>query len=122
VLLSQWLNSRGGDARRFQHFSTADHVAAEETLAPNTVTGGPPVSGLVTLECNAGPSGITVHLASSIPSVAQPASSSIVISPGQKTGNVVVTTAPVSATKKPSITAETVSDAQRKSKKLVVNP
>jgi WD40 repeat protein len=91
------------------------------TLTPNPVTGGTPVSGVVTLEC-AGPAGVTVHLSSSIPSAAQPAPSDVAIPSGQKTGNVAVTTAPVSATKKPSIKAETVPDAQSKSKKLVVTP
>ncbi len=92
------------------------------TLTPSPVTGGTPVSGVVTLECNAGPAGVTVHLSSSIPSAAQPAPSDIAIPSGQKTANVAVTTAPVAATKKPSITAETVPDAQSKSKKLVVTP
>jgi hypothetical protein len=92
------------------------------TLTPNPVTGGTPVNGVVTLECNAGPAGVTVHLSSSIPSAAQPAPSDIAIPSGQKTGNVTVTTAPVPATKKPSIKAETVPDAQSKSKKLVVTP
>jgi WD40 repeat protein len=92
------------------------------TLTPSPVTGGTPVSGTVTLECNAGPSGVTVHLSSSLPAVAQPAPSDVAIPTGQKTGNIAVTTTPVSATKKPLIKAETVPDALSKSKKLVVTP
>jgi WD40 repeat protein len=91
------------------------------TLTPATVAGGSPVSGTVTLECDAAPGDVVVALSSSIPSVAQP-TPTITIHAGEATGPFTVTTSIVTATKKPTIEAETVPHAQSKSKKLVVNP
>ena len=91
------------------------------TLTPATVVGGASVNGTVTLECDAAPGDVVVTLSSSLPSVAQP-TPTITIPSGQASGAFTVTTSAVTATKKPAIKAETVSGAQNKSKKLVVNP
>ena len=90
-------------------------------MTPATVVGGASVNGTVTLECDAAPGDVVVTLSSSLPSVAQP-TPTITIPSGQASGAFTVTTSGVTATKKPAIKAETVSGAQNKSKKLVVNP
>ena len=91
------------------------------TVAPATVIGGATASGTVTLECNA-PGDIVVNLSSSIPSAAHPTMDAITILDGTASGNFVVATTPVTATKKPSIKAATLPDAQTKSKTLTVTP
>ena len=94
---------------------------AAMTLTPATVIGGTTVNGTVTIECDA-QDDVVVTLSSSIPSAAQPSPATVTIQPGQTSGTFTVTTSAVTATKKPTIKAETVPDAQSKSKKLVVNP
>ena len=91
------------------------------TVTPATVIGGATASGTVTLECNA-PGDIVVNLSSSIPAAAHPTMDAITILDGTASGNFAVATTPVTATKKPSIKAATVPDAQTKSKTLTVTP
>jgi hypothetical protein len=94
---------------------------ASVSLTPTPVQGGTPVTATVTLECQAGPDAVVVSVSSSLPSVAAPASSEIVIPTGSVAGTVTVNTTAVTAVKKPKISAA-VPDGQEKSKRLVVNP
>jgi hypothetical protein len=89
-------------------------------LTPATVVGGTSVNGTVALECDSADD-VVVTLSSSIPSAAQP-TPSITIPHGATAGTFTVTTSAVTATKKPAIKATTSSDAQSKTKKLVMNP
>jgi len=95
---------------------------ASLTLTPSTVVGGNSVAGTVSLECDTAPGDVVVTLSSSIPSVAQPSPTTVTIPHGAMSATFSMTTSAVTATKKPTIKAETVPGAQSKSKKLVVNP
>jgi len=89
-------------------------------LAPNPVQGGNPVSGVVTLECAAGPGNITVNLSSSKPAWATPAVSSIVIPAGSSSGNFGVNTFSVSVQSAAAIKA--TANGRFKTEKLIINP
>jgi len=94
--------------------------ALSVNLTPNPVRGGNPVSGVVTLECAAGPGNVTVNLSSSKPAVAAPAVSSIVIPAGSSSGSFGVNTSAVSV--QSSAVIKATANARFKTKKLVVDP
>jgi WD40 repeat protein len=89
------------------------------TFSQDTITGGSPVTGTVTLECNATPGDIVVHVASSLPLVALP-DATVTILHGTDSNTFNIATTAVTATKKPNITATTFADALSKAKKLIV--
>jgi hypothetical protein len=90
------------------------------SLAPNPVRGGNPVSGVVTLECAAGPGNVTVNLSSTKPAVANPAVASIVIPTGSNSGTFGVNTFRVAAQTTASIRA--TANGRFKAKGLIVKP
>jgi len=75
------------------------------TLTPSTVKGGNPVTGNVTLECNAATGSISVALSSDNTAVANPVLSTITIPKGQSSKAFQVTTKHVSSRVKVVITA-----------------
>jgi probable HAF family extracellular repeat protein len=93
---------------------------ASLTLSPTTVTGGKPVTGKATLECNAGPGPITVDLSSNNAGVASPVAASVVVSQGVKTANFDVTTNSVQARRCATISG--TANGISKSEKLTVKP
>jgi subtilisin family serine protease len=90
------------------------------TLTPNPVVGGNPVSGTAKLECKAGPGPISVALSSSNPAIASPDTASLVIPGGTQSMSFGVTTFPVAARAKATISG--TANALSKSKILTVNP
>jgi uncharacterized repeat protein (TIGR03803 family) len=88
-------------------------------LSPNPVVGGSSVSGVVTLECAAGPGDIVVTLSSSKPAIASPAAPTVTVSFGARTAPFTVTTVPVGSTTKAAIKA--TANGVTKSKTLTVN-
>ena len=70
-------------------------TAAQVSLNPSTITGGESSIGTVTLASPAGPNGVSVSLASSVPGVTVPAM--IMVSPGTTTATFRVNTTPVTA-------------------------
>jgi probable HAF family extracellular repeat protein len=89
------------------------------TVTPNPVKGGNPVTGNVTLECNAAPASITVALSSNNSAVANPVASTITIPKGQSSKTFQVTTKHVMARVKVVITAS--ANGVSKSANLNVN-
>jgi hypothetical protein len=75
------------------------------TVTPNPVKGGNPVTGNVTLECNAAPASISVTLSSDYPPVAKPVQATITIPKGQLSKSFQVTTTHPSARVKVVISA-----------------
>jgi len=90
------------------------------SLTPTTVIGGNLVSGTARLECKAGPGPVTVHLASSNAAVANPTTASIIVPVGYASAPFQVTTTPVVATTKATISA--TANASTKTRVLTVTP
>jgi hypothetical protein len=89
-------------------------------ITPTTLVGGGVSSGVVKLECKAAPGPILVEFGSTLPAVASTTVPSVLIAAGAQTAPVTVTTSPVTATKKPKITA--AANGVTKSKTLTVTP
>jgi hypothetical protein len=89
-------------------------------ITPATLVGGGISSGVVKLECKAGPGPILVEFGSTLPAVASTLVPNVLIPAGVQTAPVTVTTSPVTATKKPKITA--TANGLTKSKTLTVTP
>jgi hypothetical protein len=89
-------------------------------ITPTTLAGGGISSGVVKLECKAGPGPIPVEFGASMPSVAATIAPNVLVPVGVQTAPVTVTTWPVTATKKPKITA--TANGITKSKTLTVTP
>jgi hypothetical protein len=89
-------------------------------ITPTTLVGGGISSGVVKLECKAGPGPIPVVFGASMPSVAATIAPNVLVPVGVQTAPVTVTTWPVTATKKPKITA--TANGITKSKTLTVTP
>jgi secreted trypsin-like serine protease len=90
------------------------------SLSPTSVVGGKPVAGTARLECKAGPGAVTVHLASTDPSVAKAVAASISVPQGLQTATFDVITNPVSA--KSYVTLSGTANGISKSKRLTVTP
>jgi hypothetical protein len=89
-------------------------------ITPTTLVGGGTSTGVVKLECKAGPGPILVEFGSTLPAVASTLVPNVLVAAGVQTAPVTVTTSPVTATKKPKITA--TANALTKSKTLTVTP
>src|SRR6185436_6305211 len=90
------------------------------TLSPTSIVGGSPVSGVVALECKAGPDPITITLSSSKPAAASPSPATVTLPVGVISAPFAVTTVPVAAIVKPAIKATT--NGTTKSQTLTVKP
>jgi hypothetical protein len=90
------------------------------TLSPTSLVGGFPTAGKVTLECKAAPGPVTVNLVSSIPTVANPIASSVVVPQGLSTATFNVVTTPVLS--KTSVNIQGTANALSKSRALTVKP
>ena len=90
------------------------------SLTPTTVVGGNLVSGTAKLECKAGPGPVTVTLASTNAAVANPATASINVPVGYTSAPFQVTTTPVAASSKATISA--TANGSTKTKVLTVTP
>jgi len=90
------------------------------SLTPNPVTGGVPVNGVVTLECNVTLAPIVVDLDSSRSSAAEPTVSSVTVTTGNKSAPFSVLTFDVSAKTKVKILA--TANELTKAKALTINP
>ena len=89
-------------------------------LTPSTVAGGGTVSGQATIECAAPPGGMTVALSSTNPTVAAPATTSIVLPAGATNGAFTVRTQrPAAAT---TVSIRAAAHAVTKSASLTVTP
>jgi hypothetical protein len=89
-------------------------------ITPTTLVGGGISSGVVKLECKAGPGPILVEFGSTLPAVAGTTVPNVLIPVGVQTAPVTVTTSPVTKTTKPKITA--TANGLTKSKTLTVTP
>jgi hypothetical protein len=89
-------------------------------ITPTTLVGGGVSSGVVKLECKAGPGPILVEFGSTLPAVASTTVPNVLIPVGVQTAPVTVTTSPVAKTTKPKITA--TANGLTKSKTLTVTP
>jgi hypothetical protein len=89
-------------------------------IAPATLVGGAVSTGVVKLECKAAPGPVLVEFGSTLPAVASTTVPNVLVAAGAQTAPVTVTTSPVSATKKPKITA--TANGLTKSKTLTVTP
>jgi hypothetical protein len=89
-------------------------------LKPSTVVGSNPVVGTATLECVAAPGAVTVDLSSNDAAIATPVAASIVVPQTVKAASFDVTTSPVQAPQKVTITG--AANGITKSKVLTVNP
>jgi hypothetical protein len=91
------------------------------SLTPNPVVGGNTVTGVVTLECAAGPGDITVNLASSKRWLAQPDAPTLVIPHGQVSGSFGVSTAGVSVDSEEVVIRASANQTSAKNR-LVITP
>jgi hypothetical protein len=89
-------------------------------ITPTTLVGGGVSTGVVKLECKAGPAPILVEFGSTLPAVAGTTVPNVLIPVGVQTAPVTVTTSPVTKTTKPKITA--TANGLTKSKTLTVSP
>jgi hypothetical protein len=89
-------------------------------LSPDPVVGGATVSGIVALQCAAGPGDITVALSSTKPDIAAPATATVTIPVGTNFLPFEVTTTPVTEESKSVISA--TANGVKRSKALVVTP
>jgi uncharacterized repeat protein (TIGR03803 family) len=90
------------------------------SLAPTSVVGGLPVSGMVTLECPAGPGDVLVALSSTNAAAAYPGSPTVSVPAGMKTASFSVTTLPV--TTKTTVWIRAAANGVTKSRTLTVTP
>ncbi len=88
------------------------------SLSPSSVVGGGSSVGTVKLPCTAGPGPITVALASSVPAVAGPVATSVVVPVGLRSATFDVTSTTVYAKSPASITA--TANGSTKSRTLTV--
>jgi len=89
-------------------------------LVPTKVAGTQPVAGTAKLECKAGPGPVTVNLASSQPTVAQPVAPAVVVSQGLQSASFDVTTSKVLAKTTASISG--TANGITKARTLTVTP
>jgi hypothetical protein len=89
-------------------------------ITPTTLVGGGVSTGVVKLECKAGPGPILVEFGSTLPAVAGTTVPNVLIPVGAISAPVTVTTSPVTKTTKPKITA--TANGLTKSKTLTVTP
>jgi hypothetical protein len=90
------------------------------SLVPSPVVGGNAVAGTAKLECKAGPGPIAVDIASTNPTVANPTTARITVPVGVQTGAFVVTTSPVPASIRATVSA--TANGITKQKVLTVLP
>ena len=89
-------------------------------LTPNPILGGNTTAGTAKLECKAGPGPIAIDLASTNATIASPTTSRITVAAGMQSGAFLVTTSPVAASTRATISATT--NGTTKQKVLTVLP
>jgi hypothetical protein len=109
-----------GPVTRSQALTVRPMGMLSVALVPSPVVGGNAVAGTAKLECKAGPGPISVDLASSNVTIANPATSRITVPAGAQTGAFSVATNPVPASIRATITA--TANGTTKQKVLTVLP